>query len=65
MPKGAAKSRKKLTPNVYEVSVALENWAAQLKLGSMGIRMDTLTKERANCLPFWDHGMSLKIFHVH
>ncbi|HWH77831.1 MAG TPA: adenosylhomocysteinase, partial [Candidatus Binatus sp.] len=43
----AVKVRKTLTPKVYEVPVAVENWVAKLKLGSMGIRIDTLSKEQA------------------
>lgn len=52
----AVKARKALTPKVYEVPVAVENWVAKLKLGSMGIRIDTLTKEQQHYLTSWDHG---------
>jgi adenosylhomocysteinase len=52
----AVKARKTLTPKVYEVPVAVENWVAKLKLGSMGIRIDTLTKEQQHYLTSWDHG---------
>jgi len=52
----AVKVRKTLTPKVYEVPVAVENWVAKLKLGSMGIRIDTLSKEQATYLSSWDHG---------
>jgi adenosylhomocysteinase len=52
----AVKVRKTLTPKVYEVPVAVENWVAKLKLSSMGIRIDTLTKEQATYLSSWDHG---------
>src|SRR5258706_10101359 len=52
----AVKVRKTLTPKVYEVPVAVENWVAKLKLSSMGIRIDTLTKEQATYLTSWDHG---------
>ena len=45
-----------LTPKVYEVPVAVENWVAKLKLSSMGIRIDTLTKEQEKYLSSWDHG---------
>jgi adenosylhomocysteinase len=52
----AVKSQKTLTPKVYEVPVAVENWVAKLKLSSMGLRIDNLTKEQANYLSSWDHG---------
>ncbi|MGH7809407.1 MAG: adenosylhomocysteinase [Candidatus Binatia bacterium] len=52
----AVKNHKALTPKVYNVPVAVENWVAKLKLGSMGIRIDTLTREQQNYLSSWDHG---------
>jgi adenosylhomocysteinase len=52
----AVKSRKKLTPRVYEVPSDVENWVAKLKLSSMGIRIDTLTKEQQTYLSSWSHG---------
>jgi adenosylhomocysteinase len=52
----AVKNRKKLTPQVYEVPVGVENWVAKLKLSSMGIHIDALTKEQAKYLSSWDHG---------
>ena len=52
----AVKNRKKLTPQVYVVPVAVENWVAKLKLSSMGIHIDALTKEQAKYLSSWDHG---------
>jgi adenosylhomocysteinase len=52
----AVKSRKKLTPRVYEVPSDVENWVAKLKLASMGIRIDTLTKEQQTYLTSWSHG---------
>ena len=52
----AVKTQKTLTPKVYEVPVAVENWVAKLKLGAMGIRIDTLTKEQQHYLTSWDHG---------
>jgi len=52
----AVKIQKTLTPKVYEVPVAVENWVAKLKLSSMGIRIDTLTKQQAKYLSSWDHG---------
>ena len=52
----AVKNRKKLTPRVYEVPKAVENWVAKLKLASMGIRIDSLTKEQQKYLSSWSHG---------
>ena len=52
----AVKIQKTLTPKVYEVPVAVENWVAKLKLSSMGIRIDSLTKQQAKYLSSWDHG---------
>ncbi len=52
----AVKNRRKLTPKVYEVPKAVEDWVAKLKLGSMGIRIDTLTEEQQKYLSSWDHG---------
>jgi adenosylhomocysteinase len=52
----AVKSRNELTPKVYEVPVAVENWVAKLKLASMGIRIDTLTQEQEKYLSSWAHG---------
>ena len=52
----AVKNRSKLEPQVYEVPVAVENWVAGLKLGSMGIKIDKLTPEQQKYLSSWDHG---------
>ena len=52
----AVKNQEDSTPKVYEVPVAVENWVAKLKLSSMGIRIDTLTKEQQQYLTSWDHG---------
>jgi adenosylhomocysteinase len=52
----AVKNRSKLTPQVYEVPGAVENWVAALKLGSMGIRIDALTREQEKYLSSWSHG---------
>ena len=52
----AVKNQKSLTPKVYEVPTAVENWVAKLKLSSMGIRIDSLTQEQAKYLSSWDHG---------
>jgi len=52
----AVRNRRKLTPKVYEVPKAVEDWVAKLKLSSMGIRIDTLTQEQQKYLSSWDHG---------
>jgi adenosylhomocysteinase len=52
----AVKNKDTLTPKVYDVPVAVENWVAKLKLGSMGIRIDTLTREQQKYLSSWDQG---------
>jgi adenosylhomocysteinase len=52
----AVRKQKSLTPKVYEVPVDVENWVAKLKLSSMGIRIDTLSKEQQHYLTSWDHG---------
>ena len=52
----AVRNRRKLTPKVYEVPKAVEDWVAKLKLSSMGIRIDTLTEEQQKYLSSWDHG---------
>jgi len=38
------------------VPKAVEDWVAKLKLGSMGIRIDTLSQEQQKYLSSWDHG---------
>jgi adenosylhomocysteinase len=52
----AVKNRRKLKPQVYDVPVAVENWVAKLKLASMGIRIDTLTKDQKKYLSSWAVG---------
>ena len=52
----AVKNREKLTPQVYKVPGAVENWVAKLKLAAMGIRIDTLTQEQQKYLTSWSHG---------
>ena len=52
----AVKERKNLQKKVYTVPVDIENWVARLKLESMGIAIDTLTKEQAHYLSSWEHG---------
>lgn len=52
----AVKSRNKLKARVYEVPKAVEDWVAKLKLTSMGIKIDSLTKEQQKYLSSWSHG---------
>jgi adenosylhomocysteinase len=52
----AVKNRSNLTPKVYEVPVAVENWVAALKLTSMGISIDSLTPDQEKYLSSWAHG---------
>lgn len=52
----AVKNRKTLKPQVYDVPKAVEDWVARLKLASMGIHIDRLTKEQAAYLTSWSIG---------
>lgn len=52
----AVKNRKKLKPQVYDVPKAVEDWVAGLKLSSMGIKIDKLTKEQETYLSSWKMG---------
>ena len=52
----AVKNRSELTPQVYEVPKAVEDWVASLKLSSMGIRIDRLTQEQETYLSSWNVG---------
>jgi adenosylhomocysteinase len=52
----AVKNRGKLTPQVYSVPRELEDWVAELKLASMGIRIDRLSREQEEYLASWSVG---------
>jgi adenosylhomocysteinase len=52
----AVKNTKKLKPQVYNVPEQIEDWVAQLKLASMGIHIDKLTKEQEAYLSSWTIG---------
>ncbi len=52
----AVKNRKELAPQVYEVPKAVEDWVAHLKLASMGIKIDKLSKEQQTYLTSWNVG---------
>ena len=50
------KNKGKLKPAVHEVPIEIENYVAREKLASMGITIDTLTKEQKAYLSGWEHG---------
>lgn len=50
------KNRKKLEAKVYPVPADIDAHVALLKLNSMGINIDTLTKEQAKYLTSWQEG---------
>lgn len=52
----AVKNRRKLEPQVYDVPKTVEDWVARLKLVSMGIHLDKLTKEQQRYLSSWQVG---------
>ncbi len=52
----AVKNRKRLKSQVYDVPNEVENWVARLKLASMGIHLDTLTKKQKAYLTSWAVG---------
>jgi len=49
-------AKKKQTPAVYDVPLEIENTVATLKLASMQVKMDKLTKEQKDYLSGWQHG---------
>jgi adenosylhomocysteinase len=50
------KNAKKLEKKVYPVPEEIDREIARLKLESMGIEIDTLTKEQYNYLHSWQMG---------
>jgi adenosylhomocysteinase len=50
------KNKGKLVSKVYEVPKEIDQWVANLKLKSMGIAIDTLTKEQEKYLASWEEG---------
>ena len=52
----AVKNRRKLKPQVYDVPKAVEDWVARLKLTSMGLHIDKLSKEQERYLSSWQVG---------
>jgi adenosylhomocysteinase len=51
-----AQKGKTLGPQVYTVPEEIDHEIARLKLGSMGIKIDTLTDEQAHYLSQWEEG---------
>jgi adenosylhomocysteinase len=51
-----AKNSKDLKPNVYPVPTDIDEMVAELKLESMGIKIDTLTPEQVAYLASWSEG---------
>lgn len=51
-----AKNYKNLKPEVYEVPQEIDEKIARLKLDSLGIKIDSLTKEQKKYLTSWNEG---------
>ncbi len=51
-----AKNGRKLKGGVYEVPQEIDEQVADLKLSSLGLSIDTLTKEQKKYLCSWDIG---------
>lgn len=51
-----ASEGKKLKPDVYEISRSQDEEVARLKLESMGIEIDSLTREQKDYLTGWEEG---------
>jgi adenosylhomocysteinase len=51
-----AKNAKKLEPKVYPVPADIDQNVAKLKLQSLGVSIDTLTREQAKYLASWSEG---------
>ncbi len=52
----AVQNRDDLSTQVYDVPQSLEEWVAGIKLATMGIRMDKLTREQKKYLSSWEMG---------
>ena len=50
------KNARKLEPRVYKVPDEIDNKIAELKLESMGIKIDKLTDEQEKYIKSWEHG---------
>jgi len=51
-----AKNHRKLAKKVYKVPEFIDKNIAKLKLGSLGVRIDTLTEEQKKYLGSWEEG---------
>lgn len=51
-----SKNHKRLEKKVYNVPAQIEEWVAELKLKSMGVNIDKLTKEQEEYLRSWEIG---------
>jgi len=51
-----AKNHKKLEKKVYDVPEKIDRWIAKLKLDTMGVKIDRLTKEQERYLSSWSLG---------
>ncbi|MFQ6617305.1 MAG: adenosylhomocysteinase [Fidelibacterota bacterium] len=49
-------SKNRLRPGVYSVPQQIDSWVARLKLKTMGVRIDELSKEQRDYLSSWDVG---------
>ncbi len=49
-------NRGKLKPRIYDVPKEIESWIARLKLKTMGIEIDTVTKEQKTYMSSWQEG---------
>jgi adenosylhomocysteinase len=49
-------AKEKQAALVYDVPVAIEDEVANLKLASMGVKVDKLTKDQKDYLQGWQHG---------
>ncbi len=50
------KEKGKLSAAVHDVPIEIENYVAREKLASMGLTIDTLTKDQEAYLSGWEHG---------
>ncbi|GAG70796.1 unnamed protein product, partial [marine sediment metagenome] len=49
-------NKEKLENKVYKVPMKIDNYIAELKLKSMNIKIDKLTKEQQKYLTSWETG---------
>ncbi|MDO8094688.1 MAG: adenosylhomocysteinase, partial [Candidatus Brocadiales bacterium] len=50
------KNKGKLQPKVYNVPKEIDEWISRLKLQTMGITIDKLTREQEKYLVSWQEG---------